>query len=373
MKTLRLLIFTFGYRKISVLFAVFIIQIGELLLLQRMYNLFTGGYLQPFSYLTWTDQILFIALSLWMDLVLFGTLGAFWFWLAFRCGIRPLLAGFNYMFFTVSGIGVWLTVKYRVLSYFNDTLNFMIINNLGGGNLFDALTYISSEVSIIGISLLMLGLFFWAGLHLSARLEAVGKPTPGFILKGGIRTGFISSLLAVTIVLAILINSNPALHYGLSKKTSYSLVNKTLDTITDFDADGFGLFRFSQDPAPLDSTIYPGAMDYPDNGIDEDGFGGDFLWAGPTKDPLSSFPHAGGKHILLIVLESARGDLIGKMWAEKLIAPNITKIARRGSNVEYAYSHTGYTTSSIKAIFNRTLSSKPLLPLFYFRTRRVLW
>ena len=110
MDIIRTLAFTFGYRKISVLFVVIITQVAELLLLQRMYDLFTGGFLQPHSYLTCADRTAFIGLGLWMDLVLFGALGAVWFWITNRFRIRPLLAGFNYIFFTSSAIGIWLAV-----------------------------------------------------------------------------------------------------------------------------------------------------------------------------------------------------------------------------------------------------------------------
>ncbi|MCP3906402.1 MAG: hypothetical protein GY712_00055, partial [Oceanicoccus sp.] len=182
MEILRALIFTFGYRKISVLFAVIIIQVGELLLLQRMYSLFTGGFLQPYSYLTWADRATFIGLSLWMDLVLFGTLGAVWFWLAHWFRIRPLLVGFNYMFFASSAIGFWLAVKYNVLSYFNDTLNFLIIQNLGGGSLVESLTYITNEASIFGLSLIAVAVLFLAGLHITTKLEEAGTVSPRFIL-----------------------------------------------------------------------------------------------------------------------------------------------------------------------------------------------
>ncbi len=358
MEILRSLVFTFGYRKISVLFAVIIIQIGELLLLQRMYSLFTGGFLQPYSYLTWADRTAFIGLSLWMDLVLFGALGAVWFWFTSWCRIRPLLAGFNYIFFTSSAIGIWLAVKYKVLSYFNDTLNFLIIQNLGGGSLVEALIYITNEASIFGMALIMLALLFLVGLRITTRLEAAGTPSPGFILKGRTRIVFITGIAVVTIGLAILVNSDSALRYGLIKKTSYALISNALDKLSDFDGDGVGLFTFPPDPALLDSAIYPGALDYPGNGIDEDGYGGDFEWPGRVQDQLKARSAIAGKHILMIMLESARGDMLGQTLNGQVVAPNITALAKSGSHIKYAYSHTGYTTTSITALFNRTFSTR---------------
>jgi len=108
----------------------------------------------------------------------------------------------------------------------------------------------------------------------------------------------------------------------------------------------------------MDSTIFPGALDIPGNGVDEDGYGGDFIWSGVDSDPLANLAPIPGKHIIMIVLESARGDLVGKVWNSKSVTTNITQLAGSGSSADFAYSHTGYTVSSIKALLNRTLSSR---------------
>jgi len=66
-------------------------------------------------------------------------------------------------------------------------------------------------------------------------------------------------------------------------------------------------------------------------------------------------PRKSGKHIILIVLESARADLLDKQLDGRYLAPVLRGIANQGSSIKHAYSHTGYTTTSIKAIFNRGL------------------
>ena len=72
---------------IAVLLVVIFVQIAEFLLLQYKYDLFTGGFLQPHSYITWIDRAEFIGLSLWMDLALFGGLGLIWYWISSRLRI----------------------------------------------------------------------------------------------------------------------------------------------------------------------------------------------------------------------------------------------------------------------------------------------
>ncbi len=340
---------------VSILAVVFIVQILELLLLQRKYDLFTGGFLQPYSYESLSDRLLFLGVSFWVDLFFFGAIGAAWFRLAERFRIRRPIAAYNFLFFSVAAMGLWLAIKFKVLAYFNDTLNFLVIKNLGGGSLSEAFRYIADEAAMFGIALLLLILAYWAGYRIVTSRIGANDPVarrqskPAFGLPAGL------AVALATIVLMAWINSEPELRYGLQKKTSYALLSRTLNALSDIDRDGYGLFRFPTDNDHLDAKVHPGALDIPNNGLDEDGYGGDFVWDGPEKDPLASLPPLPGKHILLIVLESARGDLVGKRWKGRLVAPTMTRLAQEGTSVPFAYSHTGYTTSSLKAIFNRSL------------------
>ena len=141
----------------------------------------------------------------------------------------------------------------------------------------------------------------------------------------------------------------------MEKKTSYRLISSGLDKLSDIDFDGFGSFSYPKDKAVFNAAIYPGALDIPGNGIDEDGFLGDATVTNSNNDSFSEITPKSGKHIVLIVLESARADLLDKQLNGQYVAPVMREIAKEGASIKYAYSHTGYTTTSIKAIFNRGL------------------
>jgi phosphoglycerol transferase MdoB-like AlkP superfamily enzyme len=339
----------------SVVFLVIFTTVAEFLLLQIKYDIFTGGFLQPYSYTSLSDRVLFVSLCIWMDLILFGFVGTLWFGYFLRRGTRLLVASYLFIFSCLFTAGIWLAAKYKILSYFNDTINFLIIKNLGGGSYADAVSYVANESAIIIISALFFLTLFWLGLKLARRYAGdIFYTADGLGLKR--RKTLIFLAVTMTICLVALVNSNSSLLYGAKKKTSFTLVSSLLDELTDVDRDNFGLFSFPTDPASFDASIYPGALDIPENGIDEDGYGGDFHFPPPNPDPLLALEPRGGSHILFIVLESTRSDVLGKTINSRDVAPNITAVAEAGSSIQYAYSHTGYTTTSLTALFNRSLT-----------------
>jgi len=343
-----------GYKWLTILLAVVLVQCMEAVVLQGKYSLFTGGFLQPYSFRSLPDRLLFLILSFWMNVLLLGIIGHFWFWLADRLRLRRLTAAYNFLFVSVALFGFWLAFKFKVLSYFSDTLDFVIARNLAGGSLAAAFRYVADESTIFLAGLVASGLLYWLGLAILRRWNGGGEEP--VYTPPRLRLRYLLPLLVVvTTLLAAWIGRVPQLRYGLGKTTAYSLIANTLDHLSDFDGDGYGLFRFPPDIDNFDAQVHPGALDVPGNGLDEDGYGGDFHWAGGAPDPLAELPPQPGTHILLVVLESARADLVGKRWNGRLVAPNLTRMAGEGSRVEYAYSHTGYTVTSLLALFNRTL------------------
>jgi len=342
-------------RSAAVIAVILIVQVLELLLLQRKYDIFTGGFLQPYSYITAYDRFLFITLSVWMDFFVFGALALVWCRLAELMRIRPVLSAYHYFFASATVMVIWLNVRFELLTYFSDTLNFAIIRNLGGGSISSALAYVAEETAIFAIMLLAAAGVYLSGLYLIRRVGLNAGSVPVNRRHLPIWRWFLAGL-ALTSALVVIVNHNPELRYGVGKKTSFLLISSVLDFVSDLDRDGHGAFVYPTDPELFNAAVYPGALDIPDNGIDEDMIGGDFTLTGGDIDPFESLVPRAGQHILLIVLESARQDLIDKHQNGQLVAPNIMDIMETGALIPYAYTHTGYTTSTLKAIFNRTLS-----------------
>ena len=238
------------YRFVSVLLVVVFVQIFELILLQRKFDLFSGGFLQPYAFLSALDRIQFITLTFWIDGVFFYLLSAVWFPLGERWNIRPSLIAFNYAFICSACMGVWLTLKFKVLSYFSDTINFQLVQSLGGGDLMEALTYVANETAIFGLNLVVLVIIYWTVLRMLIRrpihqvnIDQSYTTTP--------RLWKIACLIVGTTAVVVFINSDAALRYGFKKKTSYFLMSYGLNKVTDIDRDGFGFFSFRRTPRHL--------------------------------------------------------------------------------------------------------------------------
>jgi len=108
--------FVGNLRILAVIGVVMIVQVLELLLLQRKYDLFSGGFLQPYSYTGFADRLQFLAVSAWVDLFVFGVAGFIWFRLSDRLGARYLRSVYNWFFISITVMGTWLALKFKVLS-----------------------------------------------------------------------------------------------------------------------------------------------------------------------------------------------------------------------------------------------------------------
>ncbi len=340
-------------RFVAVLIIIITVQFFELALLHVKYQIFTAGFLQPYSYRSLPDRALFLFCSLWYDFFLCGLAASLWFYVADRLNKFGVLIYYNFTVIVLLLMGMWLGLKFKVLTYFNDTINYQIVKNLGGGSIKQGLLYAANEIALFsGIMLLIIVCVVYSTRflknHQFVRDYHQELKTPP------IYPWLLLTMVVLTPLISYGINQSDFLRYGLEKKTTYRLVNDVLNKLTDFDEDGFGFFGYPADPALFDAQIYPGALDIPGNNLDEDGFLGDAELLPLDPDPLDIAPRA-GKHIVLIVLETARYDLLEKRLNGQYVAPVLRGIAKKGTSVSFAYSHTGYTTTSLTALFNREL------------------
>lgn len=343
----------------------FVVTLGfELALVERKHAIFGGGFGQSKLVDEAGEWLLFVPALLVAQAA--QILASFLLLRALH-GRRAGSAFFllNFLFLTV-GIGVALLVaKFEALAYFSDAMGFELIRNLGGGSLFTAALYVLDEASLLGLAAAGAALAYLVCLRLVKRY--LPDATAGCDPLGW---RHLAALLLLAAPLALGADLKPDVRYGLDRFNGFAAISNGFETLTDFDRDGYSWFSVQRDLFPFDPERHPLALDVPGNGIDEDGYGGDFRFAGAAEaQPRVDLP-ARPKHLVVIVLESFRGDAIGRVVGGRQVTPHLNALARDGAWAREAYSHVGFTTQSGKSIFGGALEPEPGGPSLFRDLKR---
>ncbi len=321
----------------------------ELILADRKYGLFTGGFGQSRAIDSVGELAIFgagyVLVQVWIGLV--------GWWLAVKLMRGRAAWTALFLFMLVNGVlfcGL-LAAQYQLHSYFSDAVGFALIKQLGGGSVADALLYSVNEISIALGALSVLAIILWLVWKVLTRWLA-DQTTPARPPRLALSGGF--AVLALLALFAIPRGGSDAA-YGLNRTLAWQGLNKALNFATDVDGDGYGLFAVQYDRAPFDGARHPLALDIPGNGVDEDGYGGDLQLTQlsellPPARLRPSISDAPPKHLVLVVIETLRGDVLGKRINGKVVAPNLEALAAGGDMVP-TYSHVGFTSFSLKSLF----------------------
>ncbi|HKR25233.1 MAG TPA: sulfatase-like hydrolase/transferase [Allosphingosinicella sp.] len=330
---------------------ILITLLAELLLAERKYAIFGGGFGQSRTLDAPLEIGAFLAALLLCHGLLFYGLYRLVRRLHRKKGGSPYFP-LNFAFLVGGGGLAVLAAKYQALAYFSDAMSFQIVRNLGGGSLVDALKYSLSEA---GLMLLggggALALYAGALLVLRRRWRNVA-PLPDWRLPNRV----LVAALAAAPLLLFAANRIDDARSALGRFNSVIAVGTLLEQVTDVDRDGYSLYSFPLDRQPFDSARHPYALDIPGNGVDEDGYGGDFAFAEEAAAPGAPAIAGRRPHVILIVLESTRADAVGRRVAGRPLTPTLDALAARGSAARRAYSHVGFTTNSLQSLFTGALA-----------------
>jgi hypothetical protein len=331
---------------------ILVTLIAELLLAERKYAIFGGGFGQSRALEYPLEIGAFLLGLLLCQIVAFLLLYRLMRRLHRKRPDGPLFH-FNFAFFVGGGALALLIGKYQALAFFSDAMSFQIVRNLGGGSLTDALLYSLSEA---GLMLIVGGaaLIFYAAVRLAfrRRWRAVA-PLPDHWRPSGRQ---LAMLLGATPLVLFAVNRVDDARAALSRFNSVVAATVLLEQATDFDRDGYSLFSFPLDAQPFDGSRHPYALDIPGDGVDQDGFGGDFVFSQGAPRPERAIIAGRRPNVILIVLESTRADGIGRRVNRRPLTPVLDALAARGSAARRAYSHVGFTTDSLQSLFSGRLA-----------------
>jgi hypothetical protein len=332
---------------------VLAVSLIELLLADRKFGLFTGGFGMSRAVDTLPERALFLA-GYASAQALLGVAG--WAPAVRLTRGRPGWAAV-FVFALINGalfLGV-LAAQYQLAAYFSDAMSFALLKQLGGGSLIDAALFGMSEIGVGLLALAGLTAAAWLAWRILVRILPRDLPS-----AAPPRRALWLPAVAVFLALAFAIpRTGSDAAYALNRTLAWDALVRTLDLATDFDRDGYGLFGVQHDSAPFDGARHPLALDIPANGIDEDGYGGDLKLV-PLTTPLGPQVFTGKRpNVVVVVFESTRGDVLGKRINGKPVAPNLEALASAGSFTRPAYSHVGFTTESLKSLFSGQLAPRP--------------
>ncbi|MFI5403562.1 MAG: sulfatase-like hydrolase/transferase [Planctomycetota bacterium] len=333
------------------------VAVYNLLLIERKYSvvLGRGAFLQ--EPLVGRERILYpIVLAAEVTLLVL-TAAAF-----VRALLRRLAPGRAWTgvagFLAAAAYFVAVTVEFDVYRYFRDGIDMGVARDLGGGDLSRALAFVKAEM--VGLLPLVVGVLVAAAGWMWAWRRYGSRISGGL---GGSRFGRLASRRGILLAsLALLLLPGAALFLperfarALGHIQAHRVYRVALAYGTDFDGDGFGLLTRPFDHAPFDSTRHPYAKDLPGNGIDENGIAGDLPRAA-VRDPMPAWDPAllSKKNVLLVVLETARRDLLDTEVEGKLVMPHLATVP--GQRLR-AISHFGFTGPAICGILNGTLGQE---------------
>ncbi|MDX2022936.1 MAG: sulfatase-like hydrolase/transferase [Deltaproteobacteria bacterium] len=121
----------------------------------------------------------------------------------------------------------------------------------------------------------------------------------------------------------------------------------------DRDHDGYARLMGGGDCDDGDPEINPGALDWPDDGLDQDCDGTDAVWQALQSPPFHVVPPTvpANANILFVAIDTLRADHLGGYGYARPTSPNLDALGKEGVVFENGWAHAPSTRFSMPAIF----------------------
>jgi len=193
------------------------------------------------------------------------------------------------------------------------------------------------------------------GIFLGAALGvAIGPRCPSGVRVAGVALATSAGVVALGMTGGRLLD-DAALRLAVERGGGLSRVSlRVLRAVTDRDGDGVGSWFGDADCDDTRDGIFPGALDVPGNGVDEDCRDGDAPVPPPSvvTPPRAELPAAlAGRvpsdlNLILITVDALRHDL-GFAGYRRAISPHLDALASQSVVFERAYALASYTGKSL--------------------------
>ncbi len=122
--------------------------------------------------------------------------------------------------------------------------------------------------------------------------------------------------------------------------------------VLDFDGDGYAGWLGGGDCDDRDPDIHPGAIDYPNDGIDSDCDGQDAAAGVPSPAVMAPVPAGvpADLNLVFLTIDTLRADHLGCYGYARPTSPEIDALAREGTLFENGWAHAPSTRYSMPAL-----------------------
>jgi hypothetical protein len=325
-------------------------------LLQRRKSFFTGGFLTDAYTTGLAGAAGFLTLSFMADAAVAGLLAAAAVWLSGRWRLSSAARQAVVFLCAAGPLLVADILTYQLLSYVGDRFDLSLMFDLSGRRVSEILAVAGQQMVRPAGFLVLAAAAAVAAVWLIHRWMPRDVGEVRLPLRGAVTVAVVCLALGSAVTLARA--ASDTADDGLQRKASGRALATVLELVSDVDLDGFGLGSSFSDPAPLDSSIHPFALDVPGDGVDQDGVGGD-LPPGEAYTEARATParFAHRPNVVLILLESFRADAVGRTQDGRSVTPTLDALAARGISASLAYSHNGYTAQSRFHTFTGSLAN----------------
>ncbi len=135
-------------------------------------------------------------------------------------------------------------------------------------------------------------------------------------------------------------------------------ITRGLTRVFDLDRDGHSPLFGGDDCDDLDASVHPGALDLPDDGVDQNCVAGDATIA-RTADDVGMIPLPPGvpadANVVLLTIDTLRADHLGAYGYARDTSPNLDALAAAGARFAAGWAHAPSTRYSMPAILTGRL------------------
>jgi len=319
-------------------------------LIARTTNLFTGGFLVVEPQRGAGRIALYLAESLEFDVALLLLI-----WLPTLPLLRRtrILGANRLVAAAVLGLApplAFLYVRYNLSRYLGELMDPGVWLALAGGSPLE--WFAQAEAQLLPVAgTIAVGLVAAVfGFRALRSKKGAGNARESYEVPAALAllVGFLAAMALAGAVLSSVCTRGAASCQALEKKAAGALLVPLLESATDFDLDGYGMFPPLVDQAPFDPTRHPYALDIPGDGIDQNGLAGDHPkdYQRPPDEFVERPVFARKPNVLIIFLEGVRADMIGSWVDGKPVTPFLDRLATQGSRSEHVYANSPYTARS---------------------------